>query len=102
LNNKQVHGGNVWSVIAQEGPPFLAGWPSSFNHVLGDARLRDFKPELERFAVDVRRALKWVLGAHPSNQRAQLRLDWWLPSPAARFPTPIALAVPTQEQSRAE
>ena len=24
----------------------------SFNHVLGDARLRDLKPELEQFAVD--------------------------------------------------
>src|SRR5712671_694931 len=25
-NNEQVHGGNVWRVVAQEGPPSLAGW----------------------------------------------------------------------------
>ena len=40
-DNKQVHGGNVWSMITQEGSPSLAGWPPSFNHVLGDtARLQ--------------------------------------------------------------
>src|SRR5712692_10448357 len=36
----------------QEGPPSLAGRPPPFDHVLGDARLRDLKPELEQFAVD--------------------------------------------------
>src|SRR5713101_5306849 len=51
-NNEQIHGGNVRRVIAQEGSPSLAGWPPSFDHVLGDARLRDLKPELEQFAVD--------------------------------------------------
>src|SRR5882672_2568920 len=43
-DNKQVHGGNVWSMITQEGSPSLAGWPPSFNHVLRDARLRDTSP----------------------------------------------------------
>jgi hypothetical protein len=28
-------------VVAQEGSPSLAGRPASFDHVLGDARLRD-------------------------------------------------------------
>jgi TPP-dependent trihydroxycyclohexane-1,2-dione (THcHDO) dehydratase len=45
-NNEQVHGGNVRRVVMQEGPPCLAGRPSPFDHVLGDARLRDLKPEL--------------------------------------------------------
>ena len=31
--------------------PWLGG-PPPFDHVLGDARLRDLKPELEQFAVD--------------------------------------------------
>src|ERR1700721_4272622 len=31
-NNEQVHGGNVWRVIAQEGSPFLAGRPPPFDH----------------------------------------------------------------------
>jgi hypothetical protein len=55
-NNEQVHGGNIWGMIAQDGEPSLAGWPPSFDHVLDDARLRDLKPELEQFAVDAWRA----------------------------------------------
>src|ERR1700731_140551 len=51
-------------VVMQEGPPPLAGWPSSLEHVLGDARLRDLEPELEQFAVDAWRAPKRVLRAH--------------------------------------
>src|ERR1700688_842286 len=39
-NNEQVHGGNVRRAVTQEGPPSLAGWPPSFDHDLGDARLR--------------------------------------------------------------
>src|SRR5882757_5674667 len=50
-NNEQVHGGNVWRVVTQAGAPSLAGRPPTFDHVLGDARLRDLKPELEQFAV---------------------------------------------------
>src|ERR1700710_1319486 len=36
-NNEQVHGGDVRRVVTQEGSPSLAGWPPSFDHVLGDA-----------------------------------------------------------------
>jgi hypothetical protein len=72
-NNKQVHGGNVWSMIAQEGSPSLAGWSPSFNHVLGDARLRDFKTELEQFAVDTWRAPKRIFDAHsPDHTRSSV------------------------------
>src|SRR5882672_382178 len=46
-NNEQVRGGNVRRVVAQEGSPSLAGRPPPLDHVLGDARLRDLKPELE-------------------------------------------------------
>src|SRR5258708_971418 len=100
-DNKQVHGGNVWSMITQEGSPSLAGWPPSFNHVLGDARLRDFKPELEQFAVDAWRAPKRIFDAHPADQYAQLRVDLRSPSLWARLPTPIAAKagpVPTHER----
>ena len=57
-NNEQVHGRNVRRVVTQEGSPSLAGRPPSFDHVLGDARLRDLKPELEQFAVNAWRAPK--------------------------------------------
>src|SRR5271170_4564770 len=57
-NNEQVHGGNVRRVVTQESPPSLAGRRPPFDHVLGDARLRDLKPELEQFAVDAWRPPK--------------------------------------------
>src|SRR5216684_8092661 len=59
-NYEQVHGGNVRRVVTQEGSPSLAGLPSSFDHVLGDARLRDLKPELEQFAVNAWRTPKRI------------------------------------------
>src|SRR6266852_8149166 len=69
-NHEQVHGDNIRRVVAQEGPPSLAGWPPPFDHVLGDARLRDFKPELEQFALDAWRAPKRIFDAHPPDQYA--------------------------------
>jgi hypothetical protein len=62
-NNEQVHGGNVWRVVMQEGPPSLAWRPPPFDHVLGDARLRHLKPELEQFAVNAWRAPKRIFDA---------------------------------------
>src|SRR5216684_3193607 len=100
-NNEQVHGGNVWRVVMQEGPPSLAGRPPPFDHVLGDARLRDLKPELEQFAVDAWRAPKRIFDAHPPDQRAQLRFDLRSPSQWARLPTPVATKagpMPTHER----
>src|ERR1700682_1053184 len=89
-NNEQVHGGNVRRVVTQEGSPSLAGRSPSFDHGLGDARLRDLKPELEQFAVNARRTPKRILNAHPSDQRAQIHVDLRSPSQWARLPMPIA------------
>src|ERR1700738_402389 len=69
-NNEQVHGGNVRRVVTQEGSRSLAGRRPSFDHVLGDARLRDLKPKLEQFAVDAWRAPKRIFDAHPPDQYA--------------------------------
>src|SRR6476620_819043 len=74
-NNEQVHGGNVRRVVTQEGSPSLAGRAPSFDHVRGDARLRDLKPELEQFAVNAWRAPKRIFDTHPPDQYAQLRVD---------------------------
>jgi len=85
----------------QEGPPSLAGRPPSFDHVLGDARLRDLKPELEQFTVDTWRAPERVFDAHPPDQYAQLRVDRRSPSLWARYPTSVAakaVFVPTHER----
>jgi hypothetical protein len=50
-----------------ESAPSLTGRPASLDHVFGDARLRDCKPELEQFTMDTRSAPQWVLNAHPPN-----------------------------------
>src|SRR5258708_8315993 len=84
-NNEQVHGGNVRRVVPQEGSPSLAGSPPSFDHVLGDTRLCDLKPELEQFAVDAWRAPKRIFDAHPADQYAQLRADLRSPSQYTRL-----------------
>src|ERR1019366_5381363 len=100
-NNEQVHGGNVWRVVMQEGSPSLAGRPPAFDHVLGDARLRDLKSELEQFAVDAWRAPKRIFDAHSPDQHAQLRFDLRSPSQWARLPTPVATKagpMPTHER----
>src|SRR5258707_15472713 len=52
--------------------------------------MRQFKAELEQFAVDARRTPKQILPAHLPDQRAQFRLDRRSPSPSTRFPTPVA------------
>ena len=99
-NNEQVHGGNIRRVVTPEGPPSLAGWPSPFDHVLSDARLRDFKPKLEQFSVNAWCFPKRILDAHPAGQSAQLRVDLRSPSLWARLPTPVAAkarSVPTHE-----
>src|ERR1700704_4656757 len=100
-NNEQVHGGNVRRVVTQESSPSLAGRLPPFDHVLGDARLRDLKPELEQFAVNAWRAPKQILHAHPPDQRAQLRVDPRSPSQWERLPTPVAAKAgpaPTHER----
>jgi hypothetical protein len=51
-NNEQVHGGNVRRVVTQKSSPSLTARPASFDYILGHARLRDLKPELEQFAVN--------------------------------------------------
>jgi hypothetical protein len=77
--------GNIWRMVMQECPPSLARWPSPFDHVFGDARLRDLKPELEQFAVDAWHTPKRILDAHPPDQFSQLRADLRSPSPWARL-----------------
>src|SRR5665213_1356179 len=77
-------------MITQKGAPSLAWRPMLLDHIFGDTRLRDIKPELEQFAVDARCAPKRILHAHPPDQRTEVRFDLRPPSLEAGFPTPIA------------
>ena len=100
-DNEQVHGGDIWSMIAQESAPSLAWRPPSLDHVLGDARLRDLKPELEQLAVDARRPPKRVLNTHLPDQRTEVGLDLRSSSQWARLLAPVAAKagpMPTHER----
>jgi len=87
-DNEQIHGGNVRRVVPQKGAPSLTWRSTPLDHVLGDARLRDLKPELEQFAMDTWRSPKRVLDAHLPDQRAKVRLDLRPPSRGHDFPSP--------------
>src|SRR5215831_9743966 len=77
-------------MVTQEGAPCLGGPPRSLDHVLRDARLSDFKAELEQLAMDTRGAPQRIVNAHLPDQRAQVRVDLRTASKAARFPTPVS------------
>src|SRR5664279_2936533 len=90
-------------MITQKGAPSLTRQPMLLDHIFGDARLRDIKPELEQFAVDTRCTPKRILHAHLPDQCAEVRLDLRPPSPGARLPTPVtakAGPMPTHERLR--
>ena len=88
-DNEQIHGSDIRRVVARENPPPLTWRSTPLDHVLGNARLRDLKPELEQFAVDTRCSPKRVLDAHSPDQSAQLRADLRPPAKRARLPTPV-------------
>jgi len=52
--------------------PWLGG-PPSFDHVLGDALLRDVKPELEQFALNAWRAPKFRRSSAGSMRATSFR-----------------------------
>src|SRR4029453_7562061 len=77
-------------MVTQEGAPSLGGRPGSLDHVLRDTGLSDFKAEFEQLAMDTGGAPQWIVSAHPSDQRAQVRVDLRSTSKGAGFPLPIS------------
>jgi hypothetical protein len=77
--------------------------PASLDHVFGNARLRDIKPEFEQLAMDAGRTPKWILDAHLPDQCTKVRLNLRSPSPLTRFPAPVvakADPMPPHERRR--
>ena len=102
-DNEQVCCGDIRCVVAQKGEPSLRGWPTAFDHVLGDAGLSDLKSELEQFAMDARRAPQRIVYAHPPNQRPQVGIDRRSATQGAGFPSPVPTetsAVPAHDGLR--
>jgi hypothetical protein len=61
--------------------PSLSRRPPWFDHVLGDARLCDLKPEPEQFSANAWRTAKRIFDARLPDQDAQLGVDLRSPSP---------------------
>jgi len=89
-NHEQVHGRDVRRMVTQEGAPALRERLASLRHILDDGRLRHRKAELEPLTMNIRRAPKQVLNAHPLDQRPQICSDPRPPSHGARLPAPVA------------
>jgi hypothetical protein len=73
------------------------------DHVLGDRRLGDLKPEFQQFPVDTRGAPQGILLAHLSNEFALLAGNPGPARSATRFPAPIgskSCSMPTQDRVR--
>ena len=60
------------------------GGPSTPDHILGHAGLTDIDAELEKLAVDARRAPEWICDAHLAD-------EWHLrpATTASRLPAPV-------------
>src|SRR6266436_8736365 len=55
-NHAEINCHNGLRVIAQECPPGLRWWSPMSHHVLGDRRLGNLEPKLQRFAMNSRSA----------------------------------------------
>src|SRR5471032_1469582 len=85
-NDEQVNGGNVWRMVAQEGPPSLRWGEPPRSHVFGDGRLSNGDAELEQFSMDPRGAPEGVFSAHLSNEGTDIGRDRWPAGLPRRFP----------------
>src|SRR5258705_1641324 len=88
-HDEHIHRSDPTSVIVQERLPTLRRWFSSFDHILGHARLSDIDAELEQLSVDPRRSPQWIGNAHLADKLACLRQYSWSATTAPRLPAPV-------------
>src|SRR6266511_3685588 len=86
-NHKQINGRDRLRVVPQERLPALRRRPT-LHHVFRDRRLGDLKAEHQQLAMNPRCSPPRVFLAHPSDEIAQLSIDFWPPFPLPRFPAP--------------
>src|SRR6476659_8186975 len=55
-HDEQIHRGDDVGMVMKERLPALRRWATSFDHILGHARLSDVDAELEQLSVDPRRS----------------------------------------------
>src|SRR6201987_6347357 len=76
-------------MVMKERLPALRRWSSSFDHILGYARLSDVDAELEQLSVDPRRSPQRIGNAHLADKLAYLRRYSWSAPTAPRLPPPV-------------
>src|ERR1700730_10769811 len=74
-------------MVMKERLPALRRWSSSFDRILGDARLSDVDAELEQLSVDPRRSPQRIGNAHLADKLAHLLRHSWSAG-APRLPAP--------------
>src|SRR5258707_3535075 len=72
-HDEQIHRRDAVGMVMKERLPALRRWASSFDHILGHARLSDVDAELEQLSVDPRRSPWRVGNANLSDQLAYLQ-----------------------------
>ena len=102
-NDEQIYRRDAVGMITDEGVPALGRRPSTPDHILGHAGLTDIDAELEKLAVDARRAPEWICDAHLADQPAYF--EWHLrpATTASRLPAPVqpeTRAMPTNNGVR--
>jgi len=66
------------------------GWrPSTPSHILGYAGLADIDAELEKLAMDARRAPEWICDAHLADQLSYFERHRRPATTASRLPAPV-------------
>src|ERR1700716_2768472 len=69
-DDEQIHRRDAVGMIIEKCFPTLGRRPSTPGHILGYAGLTDIDAELEKLAVDARRAREWICDAHLADQPA--------------------------------
>src|SRR5450759_968541 len=87
-HDKHIHRRDAVGMVMKERFPALRWWSSSFDHILGHARLSDVDAELEQLSVDPRRSPQRIGNAHLADKLAYLRRHSWSAATAPRLPAP--------------
>src|SRR6476661_5974585 len=102
-DDEQIHRRDAVGMIIEKCFPTLGRRPSTPDHILGHARLSDIDAELEKLAVDARRAPEWICDAHLADQPAYFERYRRPATTASRLPAPVrpeTRAMPTNNGVR--
>jgi hypothetical protein len=89
-HREEIQRDQILGAILQKCAPRLRRRPPRSEHVLRNRRLRDGQAQLQRLAMDPRRAPERIGAAHLPNQVLELRFDRGPTTSASTLPRPVA------------